>query len=65
MIGGRLVWGPVKFILVGLGESASFTFDLFLAGAFINALPGIIIQIILIPVLIIALERAGLIKNAA
>ena len=33
----------------------------FLAGAFINAWPGIILHILLIPAIVIALERAKLI----
>lgn len=63
MVGGRLVWGPVRYLLAGLSDSGSFTFSLFLAGAFVNALPGIILQIVLIPILIMALQRAGLIQH--
>jgi hypothetical protein len=35
-----------------------------MGGAFINAVPGIIIQIILIPILILALQKANLMKYA-
>ena len=59
MIAGRIVWGAVRVILAGLSGS-SFTWALFLAGAVTNALPGIILQLILIPILVIAMERAGL-----
>lgn len=62
MIAGRIVWGVVRVILAGLSGS-SFTWALFLAGAFTNAIPGIILQLVLIPVLVIALERAGLSLN--
>ena len=62
MLLGRAVWGAVRLILAGLSGS-SFTWALFLAGAFTNALPGIILQLILIPVLVIAMERAGLSLN--
>jgi riboflavin transporter FmnP len=60
MVGGRMVWGVVSFILYGLSGSA-FTLNMFVAGALINAVPGIIFQIIVIPLIIIALQRARLI----
>ena len=56
MIAGRLVWGAVQFAFMGLFET-TFSFSMFWAGAVVNALPGIIVQIILIPVIIIALEK--------
>jgi thiamine transporter ThiT len=62
MIAGRLVWGAVRVILAGLSGS-SFTWALFLAGAVNNAVPGIILQLVLIPVLVAAMERAGLSLN--
>ena len=62
MIAGRIVWGIVRLILAGL-SGKSFTWALFLAGAFTNALPGIILHILLIPVLVLVLERAGLSLN--
>ena len=57
MIAGRVVWGIVRWILAGLSGS-SFTWELFIAGAVTNAVPGIILHIVLIPVLVIVLERA-------
>ena len=62
MIAGRVVWGAVRVILAGLSGS-SFTWGLFLAGAVTNAVPGIVLQLILIPVLVMAMERAGLSLN--
>ena len=62
MIAGRVVWGVVRVVLAGLSGS-SFTWALFLAGAVINAIPGIILQLVLIPVLVIAMDRAGLSLN--
>ncbi len=62
MIAGRLVWGAVRVILAGLSGS-TFTWALFLAGAVTNAIPGIILQLVLIPILVIAMERAGLSLN--
>ena len=62
MIAGRIVWGTVRVILAGLTGS-TFTWALFLAGAVTNAIPGIILQIVLIPILVVAMERAGLSLN--
>ena len=63
MLGGRLVWGLVSVVLYGmLGNT--FTWEIFMAGAFLNAVPGIIVQLVLIPVLVNVLEGAGLIALA-
>ena len=62
MLAGRLVWGAVRLALSGLAGTA-FTWAMFLAGAVTNAIPGIILQLILIPILVIAVERAGLSLN--
>ena len=62
MLIGRLVWGAVRFILAGLTTS-TFSFAAFVSGAFTTAIPGIILHIILIPVLVIAMEKARLIPD--
>ncbi len=62
MLAGRVVWGVVKWAVLGLSGS-EFTMKMFLAGAFINAVPGIILHIVLIPPVILALSRAGLVRN--
>lgn len=59
MLGGRLVYGLASYLL-SLFIGPAFTFEMFLAGAFINAVPGIILHIVLIPALVFALEKAGL-----
>lgn len=61
MLGGRLVWGAVMLIILGVGTDG-FTWKAFFAGAFLNAFPGIILQLILIPAIMIALNRAGFVK---
>lgn len=62
MLAGRIVWGAVRVLLAGLSGS-TFTWALFLAGAFTNAIPGIIMHIVLIPILVDAMERTGLSLN--
>ena len=57
MVAGRLVWGAVRFVLAGLTGS-SFPFSAFLSGALLTAIPGIIAQLILIPLIVTALNKA-------
>ena len=59
MLGGRLVWGAARFALAGLSGS-EFPFSAFLAGAVTGAIPGIVLHIVLIPLLVLGLERAKL-----
>lgn len=59
MLLGRVVWGAVRFIIAGV-QATEFTFSMFIAGAFVKAVPAIILHIALIPVIVIALQRAGL-----
>lgn len=58
MLCGRVVWGLASIVLYGI-QGKQFTVELFLAGAFIKAVPGIILHLILIPVIVFALERSG------
>ena len=57
MLAGRVMWGVVQVIIWGLGKS-EFGWAAFISGAFTTAIPGIILQIVLIPVLVIAVKRA-------
>lgn len=62
MVTGRIVWGAVMFCFMGF-NSVNFGFAAFWTGAVVNAIPGIIVQIILIPVLIMILEKARLMPD--
>jgi hypothetical protein len=62
MIVGRLIWGAAMFICMGT-SGGSFTFSAFLAGAVLNAIPGIIVQIILIPIVLIVIEKTVKLKE--
>ena len=53
---GRLVWGGAMYVLIGLNGGV-FTLAAFVAGAFTNALPGIILQLVLIPVIVMLLDN--------
>ena len=61
MLAGRAVWGVVQVILLGVSGSA-FTWKMFMTGAVLNAIPGIILQLILIPTIMAALDRTGMVK---
>lgn len=61
MLGGRIVWGVVSIFLYGFSESP-FTWPMFLSGAFLDAIPGIIFQLVFIPVLMAALNKAGAVR---
>lgn len=61
MIMGRIVWGLAMICLLGIGGDG-FTWKMFFAGAFLNAFPGIILQLILIPAIMLVLNKTGLVK---
>ncbi len=61
MLAGRVVWGMVSIPLYGMMGNA-FSLALFAAGAFWNAVPGILCQLILIPVIIMALKHAEIME---
>ncbi len=56
MLAGRVVWGIARVVLAGLTHS-EFVWSAFLAGAFVNAVPGIILHILLVPTLVMALKK--------
>lgn len=56
MLLGRAVWGTARVVLYGLGKS-DFGWKAFVSGAFLNAIPGIILQIVLIPILVMVLSK--------
>ncbi|MBO7176801.1 MAG: ECF transporter S component [Clostridia bacterium] len=55
MLAGRLIWGGAMFVCLGI-NGGQFTMAAFLAGAVVNAVPGMIAQIVLIPVLVMLAE---------
>ncbi|MBQ4506837.1 MAG: ECF transporter S component [Firmicutes bacterium] len=62
MIAGRIVWGIARYVLAGIAGT-SFPMSAFLAGAIFNAVPGIILHILLIPYLVMVMEKAKLTLN--
>jgi len=63
MLAGRIVWGIARVVMLGLVE-VPFSMELFIGGAFVGAVPGIILHIVVVPPIVIALKKAGLMLNA-
>ena len=62
MIAGRIVWGGAMYICMGI-KGGAFTLAAFFAGAITNAIPGIIVQLVLVPIIVIMLEKAKVLKS--
>ena len=62
MIAGRIVWGIVQFSLLTITGN-TFTFSAFITGALLNAFPGIIVQLILIPIIMLAVNKLKLLPS--
>lgn len=60
MIAGRIVWGAARLIIAGVAQNP-FTWQMFIGGAVLEAIPGIVLHIVLIPVIVIALKKGKLI----
>lgn len=60
MIGGRLIFGIVMKILMSAAENP-YTFSMFIQAALVTSVPGIILQLILIPAAMLALHKTGLV----
>lgn len=55
-LAGRFVWGVVKAILLGV-KGTGFPFSAFIAGGFVDAFPGILLQILLLPPIVMLLKK--------
>lgn len=61
MVAGRIVWGAATAVLLGASGEA-LTWKVFISGALLNAFPGIILQFLIIPTLMIFLKKIRLLK---
>lgn len=62
MLAGRAVSGLVNSFLFRAGQ---YSLQMWAAASFVRALPGIAIQLVVLPALVYALERAGILRDAA
>jgi len=59
MLLGRLVWGAASYLIFkAMGQA--FTLQMFWAAAFLTPWPGILLQLLLVPAIVLALQRARL-----
>ena len=56
MLAGRIVWGCAMFVCMGI-KGGTFGFSAFMTEAFVNAVPGIVLQIVLIPLVVMAANK--------
>ena len=64
MLGGRLILGAVNAVLYGV-SGTPYGFAAFWSSAFVQAVPAILLQLVAVPLLVLALQKAGLIKAPA
>lgn len=55
MLVGRIVSGILKALIFNVGE---YSFKIFITSSFLTGIPGILIQLIFIPVIVLALQKA-------
>ncbi len=58
MVVGRIVWGITKWALLA-SRGGAFTLQAFFVGGFVDAVPGIVLQLVLVPVIVRAIEKWG------
>lgn len=64
MVGGRIVWAVGRIILAGV-SNIPFGWQVFLTAGFVEAVPGIVLQLTLIPAIMVALDRTGAVPFGA
>ncbi len=58
MVSGRMIYGILHFAVAGIRGEA-YLFETFLAATVLGSVPGMILQIVLIPLILAGLKRAG------
>lgn len=58
MLLGRVVKGIASAVCYGIADK-SYGFALFISGAFLEAIPGIVLQLILVPAILLAIKRVS------
>lgn len=58
MVAGRIIWGAVRFFISSFAAT-DFSFAIFIADGFTKAIPGIILQIIIIPPIVAVLKKSN------
>lgn len=61
MILGRAAWGGTQVLLLGL-KDMPFTWSAFITASVLNAIPGILLQLLLVPAIMSMLHLTGLVR---
>ena len=59
MLAGRVVWGIASWAIYALLTPNPFGIAAFWMGGFVNAWPGMVVQVIVVPLIIFAIEKHG------
>lgn len=62
MIVGRIAGGAAMFVISGI-KGTGYTIPMFFTSYFVNAIPGIVLHIVLVPLVIIALKNSKLVPS--
>lgn len=62
LVTGRIMAAAVKFSMLGLGYLQSFTLGQFVQAYLVIQWPGILLQLVLIPLVVFALQKANLME---
>ncbi len=65
MLLGRAAWGLASWAIYAAFTSNAFSLAIFWSGAFIKAWPGILLQLVVVPLIVLALQKAKLTEKAA
>lgn len=60
MLSGRIIAGITRALIFAAGE---YSLKIWATGYFVSCFPAIVLQLVLIPILYVALQRAGLVPN--
>ena len=63
MLAGRVAYGLMSTLLFIGGQGGEYSFGIFFTSLFVRALPGIAIQLVLLPLLVLGLQKAGVIEK--
>lgn len=59
MLLGRVAWGLASWAIYALFMQSRFALSMFWMGGFVRAWPGMLLQLVLVPLIVLGLERAG------
>jgi predicted membrane protein len=61
MLAGRIIAGVINFVILTQFMANAFSLSVYLSAMFITAFPGIIVQLIIIPIMVKLLKSANMI----